>query len=123
MSLVKLGESVVLPARSVKQVEALVIPASKGTISAVVERHDAFVRNYPTGFAVGRSIVKTDSSGRIPVQIANFGDKDLVVGKKTRLGYATEVENTTASSEINLTQSGDNEFSWLQRVIVVFEMK
>ena len=57
MSLFKLGESVVLPARSVKQVEALVSPASKGPISAVVERHDAMVRNFPTGFAVGRSIV------------------------------------------------------------------
>lgn len=84
---VKLGESVVIPARSLKQVEAIVSPASDGCIvHAVVERHDAFVRNFPVGFAVGRSLVKIDESGKIPVQIANFGDKDLIMSKKTKLG-------------------------------------
>ena len=106
VSLVKLGESIVIPARSVKQVEAIVSPSTYGIMSAVVERHDACVRNFPVGFAVGRSVVKIDNSGRIPVQVANFGDKDILMKEKTRLGYATVVEEN--NRDITLSQSGEN---------------
>ena len=106
VSLVKLGESIVIPARSVKQVEAIVSPSTNGIMSAVVERHDAFVRNFQVGFAVGRSVVKIDNSGRIPVQVANFSDKDILMKEKTRFGYATVVEEN--NRDITLSQSGEN---------------
>ncbi len=75
---VKLNCDVMIPARSVKQVQASVTPAERGCVfNALVERHDVAVRNLPAGMAIGRSCVREYNTGKVPVQVANFGDKDI----------------------------------------------
>ena len=89
IGVVKSKDGVVIPARSVRQVEATVPQMKRGhTISAMIERHDVCARNLPQGLVVGRSLVTIDGKGRVPVQIANFSDKDFIMKGKTRIGYA-----------------------------------
>ena len=54
-------------------------PAKSGVcFNAMVERHEATIQNLPQGVALGKSLVKVDSTGIVPIQVANFGHKDVV---------------------------------------------
>ena len=86
--------------------EATVPHMKKGhTISAMIERHDVCARNLPQGLVVGRSLVTIDEKGRVPVQVANFSDKDLLMKSKTWLGYA----KPASANGVKLVDIGENE--------------
>ena len=97
---VRIKDPVVIPGRSLKQVQAKVPPAKSGKcFTALVERHEATIQNLPQGVTLGRSLVKVDSAGIVPIQIANFGQKDVVL-KNIRIGSVSEIDVCTSNVRV-----------------------
>lgn len=65
-----------VPARSIRVLEGSVQPADS-TYTALVERVEAHVAELPSGVSVGAAVVTVGHDGRIPIQVANFSDKDI----------------------------------------------
>ena len=80
---------VLIPARSLKILEATTRPAPKGeSYCAMVEESLAFTG--PRGLALGRTIVEVQENGRIPIQVANFGEEDFCLAPRSPVGVLTE---------------------------------
>ena len=100
----KVKSPVIIPSRSLKQIEASVNPAQSGSYEAIVERHAGSINNFPSGLAVGRSLVSVDGSGKVPIQVANFSDRDVML-KNIRIGSICEVKDSPSAVQISRTTS------------------
>ena len=58
------------------------------------------------GLAVGRTCVRVDDTGNIPVQIANFSDRDIYLRPKTTIG---KLETVQFQQRIELHFPSDSE--------------
>ena len=50
------------------------------------------MNNFPNGVAVGRALVTVDGSGKVPIQVANFSDKDVLL-RNIHVGKLSEVDS------------------------------
>lgn len=72
-----------VPARSIRVLERSVKPSAGTPYRALVERMEANVADLPRGVTLGASLVTVGQSGRVPLQIANFSDEDIVIQPRT----------------------------------------
>ena len=80
-----------VPAHSLRVIQASTQPAVVNQeIHALVECMDTVLLQ--PGLAVGRTCVNVDDTGNIPVQIANFSDRDTYLRPKTTIGKLETVE-------------------------------
>jgi transposase InsO family protein len=92
---------VLIPARSIRQIEVTARAAEQSTtFVCVVERHESLARHLPGGIAIGRSLVKVSSSGRVPIQVANLSETDVYLEPKTQLGMMTPVTVEQSAYEL-----------------------
>ena len=80
-----------VPAHSLCVIQASTQPAVVNQeVHAMVECMDTI--SLQPGLAVGRTCVKVDDTGNIPVQIANFSDRDIYLHPKTTIGKLETVQ-------------------------------
>lgn len=95
--------TIIIPAGSVQIVEAHTKPAPKGKrIDCIVEENTGLT--LPNGFVLASTLVSVTDSGRIPVQICNYSNKDIQFRPKTMIGSATTAKINTSNfrtAEIN----------------------
>ena len=77
------GGPTLIPAHSIRVLEGFTSPSNDSPYSALVERIEADVAELPNGLTVGASLVTVGRSGLIPIQIANFSDKDAYLYPRT----------------------------------------
>jgi hypothetical protein len=92
---------ILIPARSL-QVVAGSTKASRTPITVLIEEISPLTK----GLSLGRTIVTVDHTGRVPIQLANFSDKDIYLKPKTLVGILnpTEIE-----SPYKVVQIGEHE--------------
>ena len=74
-----------IPARSLRVVEATVQPASTEEVYwGVVQELACY--SCPKGFALAPAVVKVTNTGRIPVQVANFSQDDFYISPRATIG-------------------------------------
>lgn len=100
----KIGGPIVIPGRSLKKINVKVPPSKSGPYEAIIERHSCIVNNFPIGMAVGRTLVTVDDSGKVPIQVANFSDKDVLL-RNIRVGTLSEIDSPPSSVYISRTSS------------------
>ena len=84
-------ETQLVPAHSLCVIQASTQPAVVNQeVHAMVECMDTI--SLQPGLAVGRTCVKVDDTGNIPVQIANFSDRDIYLHPKTTIGKLETVQ-------------------------------
>ena len=72
-----------VPAHSLRVIQASTQPSVVNQeVHALVECMDTVLLQ--PGLAVGRTCVKVDDTGNIPVQIANFSDRDIYISARRR---------------------------------------
>ena len=86
----KVQEPVIIPGRSLKQINVKVPLSKSGPYEAIIERHACSV-NFPNGVAIGRTLVTVDKSGKVPIQVANFSENDILL-KTMRIGSVCEID-------------------------------
>ena len=68
-----------IPARSIKVLEGSVQPATNSPYTALVERVEANLAELPSGVTVGAAVVTVGPESRVPIQMANFSNKDVYI--------------------------------------------
>ena len=95
--------AVLLPARTITVIEGSCQPAVGQSRSVLLERHVSHVAELPQGVTLGAALVTVDDKGKVPMQIANFGDKDVYLQPKTPVGVlksASIVETQSLDGEV-----------------------
>ena len=81
------GKTILVPPNSIKVIQGSVQPtAGSQEYHALIERHEVHARSFPRGLGVGRSLVKVDKTGRVPVQVANFSNRNVYLRPRTPVG-------------------------------------
>ena len=62
------------------------------------------MNNFPNSVAVGRSLVTVDDSDKVPIQVANFSDKDVLL-RNIRVGKLSEIDSPPSLVYISRTAS------------------
>lgn len=81
--------SILIPSRSIKIVEGSTRRPGSGRCQAMVEEINTQRNPLPTGISVAPVMVQVSEMGRVPLQIANFSDKDVLLKPKTIIGSIT----------------------------------
>ena len=92
---------ILVPAQSLRVVEATVRPARKGEVyTAVIEQYACFTG--PSGFALAPSVVQVMDTGRVPIQVANFSNEDFYLSPRATVGALVEasLDPETCVSEL-----------------------
>ena len=76
-----------IPARSVKVVQATKRANAGMACMAVIEPHDAGLYPLPNGVCVCAACVTLDGRGVVPLQLANFSNEDVYIQPRTPLGF------------------------------------
>ncbi|KAK3090231.1 hypothetical protein FSP39_010232 [Pinctada imbricata] len=93
------GKTVVIPARTVKVIEGSTIKNTSGIISsAIVEEIDTDKHPLPIGLVIAPAFVHVSRNGKVPLQVANFGSKDVYLPPKTLVG-TLEIAITSKNTE------------------------
>ena len=95
---------ILVPANSLLVIECSVNPAAKDEkYEAIIEQLDADVTHLPKGLAVAPTLVSVNTSGRIPVQVANFNSSDLYLPPRTPLAILSSAVTENYSETSNAT--------------------
>ncbi|KAK3090574.1 hypothetical protein FSP39_012793 [Pinctada imbricata] len=98
------GKTVVIPARTVKVIEGSTIKNTSGIISsAIVEEIDTDKHPLPTGLVIAPAFVHVSRNGKVPLQVANFGSKDVYLPPKTLVG-TLEIAITSKNTEAFISE-------------------
>lgn len=100
-------QTVIVPAGTVRVVEAQIKPSSISIDCMVEETHTLTM---PNGFKLANALVKVNKEGKIPVQICNYGRKDIMLKPRTIIGhinteYATPLKGKSVSKESNTAEN------------------
>jgi len=80
-----------VPARSTRVIQGSVHPTNHN-YTAPIERIEAHVAELPSGVSVGAAVVTLNHDGLIPVQVANFSNKDIYLNPKDPIATWTIAE-------------------------------
>ena len=94
-----------VPAHSMRVIQGSTQPAVLNQeCYALVECKE--VQSLQRGLAVGRACVKVDDAGNIPVQIANFSDRDIFLKPRTTIGC---IKNVAVEPRVGLCFDSEHE--------------
>ena len=94
-----------VPAHSLRVIQGSTQPAVVNQeFYALIECKE--VHSLQRGLAVGRACVKFDDTGNIPVQIANFSDRDIFLKPRTTIGC---IENVAVEPRVGLCFDSEHE--------------
>ena len=98
------NHALLIPARTIKVIEGSCHPSSgQQHQSALLERHISHVAELPKGVTVGAALVTVTKKGRVPMQVANFSDKDVFLQPRTPIAVlksATVMEKGLQEEDI-----------------------
>ena len=98
------SKPILVPAYSLCVMECSVMPATRDTTyEAIIEQLDAAATHIPNGLAVASALVSVGSSGRIPIQVANFTNDDLYLPPRTPVAKVSSVCAKRHSRDLKAT--------------------
>jgi len=107
------NQTVIIPAGSIKVVEAQTKPAPKGKVlDCIVEENKALTM--PNGFKLAPTVVSVKPDGRIPVQVCNYSNSDMKLKPRTMIGRATHALNEPPDATLQQTGVSEVNFTWTE---------
>lgn len=94
-----------VPARSIRVLEGSVKPATNHAYNALVERMEANLAELPCGVTVGAAVVTIGGEGRVPVQLANFSEKDVYLNPRIPLATVSPFDMEPSFKFVSVDES------------------